>query len=114
MSSEYNLCRTIEPDRPKEAFMGVRKLLLAALCASVALGTAGPAFADWDWHRHDRPDWHDRQEWRERQAWREREWREHEWRERREREFYRPPPVVAVPGYSVPPPVYYGNPGYYR
>ena len=94
--------------------MSVRKFLLTALCASVALGAAAPAFADGDWRRQDRQDWHDRQEWRERQAWREREWREHEWRERRERDFYPAPPIVAVPRYVAPPPVYYANPGYYR
>jgi hypothetical protein len=73
--------------------MQVRGLTLMALGALIAAGAAAPAFADEDWHRHDR------QEWREHE-WREREWREHEWREHHR--------------YYAPPPAYYGNPAYYR
>lgn len=82
--------------------MRIRGLALTALCASIALGAVAPAFADDDWHRHER---------HERERWREHEWREHEWRE-----HHYSPPVVVVPsyGYYAPPPVYYPNPGYYR
>lgn len=97
--------------------MRIRTLVLTALCASIGVGVAAPAFAHDDWHRHER---HERQEWREHE-WREHEgrqheWREHEWRDRQRREYFYGPPVVVAPGYSLyaPPPVYYANPGYYR
>lgn len=107
--------------------MSVRKLVLTALCACVALGAAVPAFADEDWQRpnwqehHDwqeHQDWQRRQEWRARQEWREREWRIREWRERQfgeqqRREYSRAPSVVVVPGVPTGPGVYDPNPGYY-
>jgi hypothetical protein len=74
--------------------MRVRSVILAALGATVLLGSTLPAFA---------------QEWRERRDWREREWREHhEWRPG----YYAPPVVVAPPayGYYAPPPNYYAPP----
>ncbi len=73
--------------------MRVRTLTLIALGALFAANAAAPAFAGEDWHRHERQEWRDHE-------WREREWREHEWREHHR--------------YYAPPPVYYGNPGYYR
>jgi hypothetical protein len=96
--------------RAKEAFMNVRKLILAVVFGSVAVTAAAPAFADDDWYRHERHEWHERA-WREhdRHEWRERAWREHEWRE-----HAYGPPVVVAPGYYAPPPVYYETPSYYR
>lgn len=78
--------------------MQARKLILAALGATVMLGAAAPAFAD-------RDDWRGRD-------WRRQEWREHEWREhhRWDRGYYRPPVIVAPPVYYAPPPVYYAPP----
>ena len=83
--------------------MNIRRLVLTALCGSVALGAVAPAFADEDWRRHER---HERQEWREHawrdhewreHAWHDHEWREHAWRERQWRERYYEPPVVVAP-----------------
>ena len=87
--------------------MRLRTLSFMILCAVTALGAVKPAYADDDWHRHER---HEREEWRERD-WRQHEWRQHEWHER---EYA--PPIVSTPpyGYYAPPPVYYANPGYYR
>jgi hypothetical protein len=100
--------------RRKEVVMRVRSLCLVALGACIGLGSMMPAFADDDWHRHDRRDWREH-DWREHDR-REHEWREHEWRERHR--YYAPPVVEApAPGYGygyAPPPVYYANPGYYR
>jgi hypothetical protein len=114
-------------DRPKEASMGVRNLMLTALFASIALGIAAPAFADDDWRRNDQPGWHERQEWRERQEMRERqEWRERQaWRERqewRERELREQQRLNQSHGFpfagpsrsNTPPPLYNGNPGFNR
>jgi hypothetical protein len=98
--------------------MRIRNLVLTALCASIGLGAAAPAFADDDWHRHDRQELREH-EWRQHDRreheWREHEWREHESRERQGQEYYAPPVVVA-PAYGTyaPPPVYYANPSYYR
>ena len=113
--------------------MRIRNLVLTALYASIALGAAAPAFADDDWHRHERHEWreHDGREhgWHEHgwhdhdgreQGWRELDWREHEGREHHWREnYYAPyfaPPVVVAPGYGyyAPPPAYYGYPRYDR
>lgn len=97
--------------------MNIRKLALTAVCASVAIGIAAPAFADDDWRGHERREWREHawrnQERREHQ-WREHEWREHAWRERQWRENYYAPPVVVAPGYYASPRMYYGYPGYYR
>lgn len=99
--------------------MRIRNLVLTALCASIAVGAAAPAFADDDWHRHERQGWreherrgHDGHE----HEWREREWRAHEWRERHWRDSYYAPPFVVAPGYGyyAPPPAYYANPRYDR
>jgi hypothetical protein len=68
--------------------MRVRNLSLIALGALFAVAAAAPAFADEDWHHH------------ERQEWRNHEWREHEWREHHR--------------YGEAPPITYGYPGYYR
>jgi hypothetical protein len=86
--------------------MTVRTVILAALCASVAIAATAPAFADDDWRRHEYRE-------RERQEWREHQWREQRWREQQRREYYREPSVVIVPGYPTPPGVYNPNPGYY-
>lgn len=95
--------------------MRIRGLILTALCASVFIGATAPAFAHDDWHRQEWQEQHERQEWRE-HAWRQHEAREHEWRENNWRGQYYAPPVIAIRpyGYGGPPPVYYGNPGYYR
>lgn len=88
----------------EEVLVRFRVLALAVVLGSIAAGAAAPAFADDGWRHHDRGGWRDHE-------WREREWREHHWRDR----DYEPPVVVAPPyGYYAPPPVYYGNPGYYR
>jgi len=98
--------------------MRFRTLILIAMCASIGLAVAAPAFADDDWRRderHEREHEHERQEWREHE-WREHEAREHEMRERQRWEYNHAPPVIVAPGYGAypPPPVYYGNPGYGR
>lgn len=83
--------------------MLIRKLVMAAVIGTVALGAAAPAFADGWGHRDRREhEWRER-EWRE-HAWRERAWREHAWRERH---GYYGGPVVVTPGYG-----YYTAPGY--
>lgn len=78
-------------------------IVLAALGATVLLGSTAPARADDDgWRRHESRE----QSWRERE--REHEWREHERREhyyRQEGYYYAPPPVVYAP-----PPPYYAPP----
>ncbi len=90
--------------------MRIHRLIMAGLVATLAAGTAAPAFADEWGHRDERG-----HEWREHerneQVWREHEWREHEWREHvwRERPGYYAAPVVVTPGYG-----YYTAPGYYR
>lgn len=78
-------------------------IVLAALGATVLLGSITPARADDDrWRRHES---------------REQSWRRHEWREHERREYYQPrygyqqgygyaPPPV----YYAPPPVYYAPP----
>jgi hypothetical protein len=62
-------------------------IVLAALGATVLLGSTTPARADDDgWRRHER--------------------HEHEWREHERREYYQPPGYV----YVAPPPVVYAPP----
>ena len=103
--------------------MSIRKIVLATLCASIALGSATPSFAGDGWRHHERREWREHawgehswrgHDWRE-HAWRDRAWRRQEWREHQWRHYYRAPPVVVGPrfGYYAPPAFRFGGPGYY-
>ena len=85
--------------------MWCRSFMLGALCASFALASVTPAFADDDGR-------HNEIQHLRRQEWRDREWRDHEWHV--PPAYYAPPLVVAPPvyGYFGPPPVYHGRPAY--
>lgn len=78
-------------------------MIVGSLCASFALASAAPAFADDEWARR---------EWQEhrRHEWLEHERRDQEWHGR---QSYYGTPAVTPPayGYYAPPPVYYVNPG---